>query len=157
MQFRFALLFPLLAAGICAAQQPGVGFSVIGVAATETARINVLNEAPDSLAALGCRAVLQFFGTDGQLLKELTIDNLGPGKIAFLDFAAADRQNKEGRTPVRAVVRSGYGGGANPPPKLLEACRVVPNLEIFDADTGKTQRLLVDTRALAVDSRDLPL
>lgn len=148
------------------AQQPGVGFAVIGVAASQSARINVYNEAPSALpsnppqdvpAQQGCSVVLQFFAADGGLLKEQTIDNLAPGKIAFLDYTPADRPSKELRTPIRAVARFGQvGGGANPAPGTLAPCQVVPNLEIYEADTGKTQLLLTETRPLSTRQISLP-
>lgn len=157
--WRFAITLALACAA--AAQEPGAGFAVIGVAATQTARINVLNEAAtpnpvappqDSAVTADCRVVLQFYGSDGQLLKEKVVDNLTPGKIAFLDLTPADRPNKDLRIPVRAVARFGYSGGANPGPGVFEACRVLPNLEIFDAASGKTQILLTESRPLPTDS-----
>ena len=146
------------------AQQPGAGFPAVGVAATQTARINVLNEAPtnsggppqDSDVIAACQVVMQFFGSDGQLLKEKVVDNLAPGKIAFLDLTPADRPGKDLRTPIRGVARFGYSGGANPMPGMLDACRAVLSLEIFDVDSGKTQILLTETRPLAIAPRSIP-
>ena len=152
----WSLAVPLALACAALAQQPGAGFTVVGVAPKQTARINVVNEATatsapgqrDGELSFDCRVVLQFYGLDGQLLKERVVDNLGPGKIAFLDLPAADRPNKDVRTPVRAVARFGYAGGANPPPGMLEGCRVLPSLEIFDADSGKAELLITEARAL---------
>ena len=146
-----------LLAGACAGQQTGAGFAVVGVAAGQTARINVYNEAvgakpvpgQDSGSALPCRVVMQFFGAEGELLKERTIDDFGAGKIAFLDFGPGDRPEKEKKIPVRAVVLSGYSGGANPPAGTAEACRVVPNMEIYETESGKTELLMTETRPLS--------
>ena len=153
MKLGMAILF----AGVCLAQQTGVGFAVVGVAVGQTARINVLNEAvasrplpgQDGSVALPCRVTLQFFGAEGELLKERAIDDFGAGKIAFLDLGPGDRPEKAARTPVRAVVQWGYAGGANPPAGTAEACQVVPNMEIYDTETGKTQLLLTETRPLS--------
>lgn len=155
------LLISFLSLAVAAMAQPGAGFRVLGVAQGQTARINVFNEAPatavrDPESLFGCRVVLQFYGIEGQLLKELAIDNLAPGKIAFLDLAAADRPNKEVRTPIRAVARFGYSGGANPPPGMLEACQVVPSLELYDTDTGKADLVLNETKALPGSSLAVP-
>ena len=154
--FRWSRFAPAIALACTAAaqQQPGVGFAVIGVPASQTARINVLNEAiatapggppRDSEVTPGCQVVLQFYGSDGQVLKEQAIDGLAPGKIAFLDFTPADKA----RTPIRAVARFGYSGGAQPMPGMADACRIVPSLEIFDTESGKTQILLTDAKPLA--------
>ena len=141
-----------LLAVACFGQQTGAGFAVVGVAAGQTARINVVNEAPakgPESMALPCRVTLQFFGAEGELLKERSIDDFGAGKIAFLDLGPGDRPEKETRTPVRAVVRWGYAGGANPPAGTAEACQVVPNMEIYETESGKTQLLLTETRPLS--------
>lgn len=138
--------------GACVGQQTGAGFAVVGVAAGQTARINVVNEAPakgPESMALPCRVTLQFFGAEGELLKERSIDDFSAGKIAFLDLGPGDRPEKETRTPVRAVVRWGYAGGANPPAGTAEACQVVPNMEVYETETGKTQLLLTETRPLS--------
>ena len=155
------LAIPLLSA--CAAvAQPGAGFAVIGVAAVQTARINVINEAHAGRSAgdgeliFSCRVVLQFYGADGKLLKERAVEDLGSGKIAFLDLTAADRPNTEIRTPIRAVARFGYSGGANPPPGLIEGCKVLPSLEIFDSATGKAEIVITEARALPGASISVP-
>lgn len=148
------ICFPLLASWAAFGQQPGAGFAVIGVAVSQTARINVVNEAPialpgqDSEVSPGCRVVLQFYGADGAILKERIIEDLAPGKIEFLDLAKADRPGSNLRTPIRAIARFGYSGGANPPRALIEGCRVVPSLEIYDSESGKADLVITEAKAL---------
>lgn len=150
----------ILLAGACAGQQTGVGFAVVGVGAGQTARINVLNEGvgrgPDS-GVLPCPVTMQFFGAEGELLKERLVEQLAPGKIAFLDLKAEDRTSKEAKIPVRAVVTFGYAGGANPPEGTMAACQVVPNVEIYDADSGKTVLLLTEMRPVAKGKQGLEI
>ena len=165
MYLNWLLAVPLALACVLPAQQPGAGFAVVGVAASQTARINVLNEAgsgpaagpaQDSEVMFDCRVVLRFLGSEGQLLKEKVVENLAAGKIAFLDLTAADRPPKELRTPVRAVALFGYSGGANPPRGLLEACRVTLSLEIFDSESGKAEIVLTEAKALPASSKSVP-
>ncbi len=162
MYSNWLVAIPLAMAPLLLAQQPGAGFAVVGVAASQTARINVTNEAgagpvpapaQDTETVFDCRVVLRFLGSDGQLLKERVVDNLALGKIVFLDLTAADRPIKELRTPVRAVVFFGYSGGANPPRGMLEACRVSISLEIFDSVNGKAQIILTEAKAILGTSR----
>ncbi|MBL8236074.1 MAG: hypothetical protein JNM66_01540 [Bryobacterales bacterium] len=158
-------IIPALAmvlAGAAFAQQPGAGFAVVGVAASQTARINVVNEgvpAPpgqDGEVLPPCRVVLQFYGADGGLIKERVLEELAPGKIGYLDLTKADRPANEVRTPIRAVARFGYSGGANPPRALLEGCRILPSLEIFDAETGKAELVITEAKPLPVSSIAVP-
>lgn len=158
---RLFAVSPILAVAAFG-QQPGAGFAVVGVAATQTARINVVNEAPpaprggDSEVLPGCRVVLQFYGADGTVLKEWAVEDLAPGKIEFLDLGKADRPGKSLRTPIRAVARFGYAGGANPPRGLLEGCRVVPSLEIYDSESGKADLVITEAKALPGASMSVP-
>ena len=166
MKLRLCFALACLSALQLAAQEPGAGFAAIAVADSQSLRINVLNEAlpvvpsaarQDSAVTADCRVVLQFYGSGGQLLKERIVDNLAPGTIAFLDFTPADRPTNELRTPVRAVARFGYVGGANPSGEVVSACRVLPSVEVFEAATGKTQILVTDARALPTpDPRRIP-
>ena len=166
MILRLWFALACLSALQLAAQEPGAGFAVIDVADSQSLLINVLNEAlpvapstarQDSTVTADCRVVLQLYGSGGQLLKERIIENLAPGTIAFLDFTPADRPTNELRTPVRAVARFGYVGGANPSGEVVAACRVLPSVEVFEAATGKTQIVITDAHALPTpDPRRIP-
>lgn len=151
-----------LLAGACAGQQTSVGFAVVGLAAGQTARINVLNEAVASGrggAAGPCKVTLRFLGAEGELLKERVLEELGAGKIAFLDLKAEERKSKEAKAPVRAVVMYGYAGGRNLPEGVAAACQVVPNVEIFETASGKTVLVLTETRPVETSRKrdvDIP-
>lgn len=123
--------------------KPGVGFPIVSIAAGQTARINALNSGPLTQAASGCRVGLQFYDTQGQLLKQTAIAGLVVGKVAELDLSRTELPGKDPAS-ILAVVVFGYSGGANPPRGIVEAtnCRIVPSLEISDDQSGRTSIVL---------------
>jgi len=53
----------------------------------------------------------------------------------------------------------GYGGGANPPQKLLQqiaACNIVPRVEIYDNDTGNIRIVVTEARPLPGPLQPVP-
>jgi len=130
----------------------GLGFDLMGVAPGQSARINVLNQAvsPAPEGPAGCRIALQFYDAQGQLLRELIIPRLGMGQSASLDLNRDDFPGSD-RLSLRAIMAFGYGGGANPPPQLLQriaTCNIVPSLEIYDNGTGNIRVVMTDARPL---------
>jgi hypothetical protein len=146
-----SLLALALAALVSAPAQTGSGFPVVGIAAGQSARINVLNAArPDPANPTSCNVTLQFMDTNGKLLKQTAV-NLQPGAGGGLDFGWAELPGNDLRTEVRAVLLFGYSGGANPPAAILQqsACGyLVPSLEVYDNGTGRTSFILTDAKAL---------
>ncbi len=132
-------------AGAQSTNSPGFGFALIGIAIGQTARVNALNLATqDPANPSSCSATLQFLDTQGNVLKQATV-NLSPGSAASLDLKKSELQTTAARSEIRAVALFGYAGGANPPQPILQttACNLpVPSLEIFDSTTGRTSLIL---------------
>src|SRR5579862_7965413 len=72
---------------------PGLGFAMVGIAPGQTARINALNVGPGGrvlprsgveTGSCGGGVTFEFYGAAGELLKKTVINNLPPGKTAFL-------------------------------------------------------------------------
>jgi hypothetical protein len=147
------LLFVLISTVMSAqpSSQPGLGFAMIGIAIGESARVNAVNignasSTPDS----SCSVTLQFLDSDGQLLKQKVV-TLQSGKAALLDIGRGELPGgNDPRAEIRAVLLFGYYGGANPPPAVLQKfdCNIVPSLEVFDNNTGRTSFILTDAKQL---------
>jgi hypothetical protein len=90
------------------------------------------------------------YDSEGQLLKESAIPGLQPGKATFLDLSRDELPGNEGRTEVRAVLHFGYFGGANPGPGVLRRfnCNILPSVEVFDSETGKSSVFTTDAKPL---------
>ena len=140
-------------------------FGMTGVAANQTARLNALNSAPQPSGSAGalpapstCKVTLQIFDDQGTKLQELVIDNLSPGKAINLDYARPSSTTPAVplRIQVRGVVTisSAFAStivAVNGPAIIAPAfCSVVPTLEVFDSDTGKTQVILANASSVPV-------
>src|ERR1035438_5657404 len=76
-----------LAIRVSASAQTGSGFPMIGVASGQSARVNAVNTAQQDLSnPTSCSLTLQFLDTNGNLLKQNTV-NLQPGTAASLDLS----------------------------------------------------------------------
>jgi hypothetical protein len=131
-------------------------FGMVGVALNQTARLNVVNAAAPPtgpVALVVCSMTLQLFDDQANKVAELAVDNLAPGKALHLDLArpaAAPNVTAPLRIQVRGVVI--VGGRVTPQPvdtpalpvPVPSVCAVVPTLEVFDNDTGKTQVVLTN-------------
>jgi hypothetical protein len=137
---------------------PGVGFSIVGFSAGQTARLNALNTGPGgpvsptgvTPGSCGGGVTFEFYSIDGELLKSKVINNLLPGKAAFVDLKYDDLPKGSARTEIRAVLRFGYAAATPPGPeraKLFE-CNLFPSLEVFDNATGRTSLILTDAKLL---------
>lgn len=102
---------------------------MVGLTAGQTARLNVLN--PGALApavATVCAAQLSFLNTEGKVLKTTSV-TVPPGEsMSFnldrdLDLIVSDL-----RVQVRAVIAY-----------TSNTCALLPTLEVFNDDTGRTQ------------------
>ena len=143
---------------VSASAQTGSGFPMVGIASGQSARVNALNAArQDTANPTSCNLTLQFLDTNGNLLKQSTV-NLQPGAAASLDLSWGDLPGGDLRTEVRAVLLFGYSGGANPPPGILQqsACgNLVPSLEVYDNTSGRTS--LVLTTAITLPAPVTPV
>ena len=118
--------------------QPDPPFGMVGIAAGQTARLNLVNTAsPDAaLYAPPCRARLRFFDAAGNVLTRTTVE-VPAGQSTFLDYPFVTT-NTVGDVvgPLRAEIRPAvsFVDGEFAPP-----CRV--NVEIYENETGRTSIL----------------
>jgi hypothetical protein len=112
------------------------GFGMVGIVEGQTARLNLVNlgNGPSEFPP-PCRATLQFFDGEGNVLAERRV-RLEAGRAAFLDLTPTSiPANTVGDVlaPPRAQIRAAINptGGEYPPP-----CRAT--LEIFDNATSRT-------------------
>jgi hypothetical protein len=133
---------------------PSTEFStgMVGLAPGQTARLNLVNVGVASASPLPCVLLLAFLDSNSKLLKQ-TLVSLKPGQAAFLDLPSDDaggtvaengpKIESAQRVPIRGI---GYNpllapGSAIPQPL---SCNLVPTLELFDTDTGRTVAILGD-------------
>lgn len=132
--------------------QPGLGFAIFSIAPGQSMRVNALNSGPvvPIQDPAGCQVTLAFFDSNGQKLKQASIAGLEPGKAAHLDISREEFQGDDSRAGIRAVLQFGYFGGANPGPEVLRHfnCDILPSLEVFDNETGKTSLTSTDAKRL---------
>ena len=145
---RMALGF--IVAGVCAGVGIGAsvvlrafnpqpdppGFGMVGIAAGQTARLNIVNlgNGPSAIPP-PCRATLQFLDDQGNLLANQHV-RVEAGNAVFLDLAASFPSTNgvgDDLAPPRAEIRAAIEtpDGELPPP-----CKAT--LEIFDNASGRT-------------------
>jgi len=131
---------------------------IVGVASTQTARLNVLNLQPviPGVAAVACPATLEFYDETGALLKQLVLTNISPANSASLVFKPPFLSaTANARAQIRAVVFTPSTAAANPgqvtPAPMIAVnagCSVMPSLEIVDDLTGITHIVTTDLRPM---------
>jgi hypothetical protein len=152
---------------------PAVTTGAVGLAASQTAQLNVVSLAtatppcspPQACPAIPtplCQVQLEFWDSQGKMVKSpLVISNLAPGATASLQIKLTDVTTSTSplRTEVRGVVRrmtptlaTGVSTPPTPIPQPIAfapaSCAVATTLEIFDTTTGVTQALTSDLHAL---------
>jgi hypothetical protein len=150
---------------------PAVTTGAVGLAASQTAQLNVVNLNTASAPAtttptVPCQVQLEFWDSQGKLVKSLSIPNqtipsLAPGATASLQIKLTDVTTNTSplRTEIRGVVRryapSPATGVTTTPTPIAQpiafypaSCTVATTLEIFDTATGVTQSLTSDMRVL---------
>jgi hypothetical protein len=123
---------------------PSAQFSsgMIGLASGQTARLNVVNVGVPNMFPLPCVLALAFLDSDNKILKQMFV-SVGFGKAAFVDLVMSN--GGTGRVQIRGI---GYNpllspGSAIPQPL---SCNLVPTLELFDTETGRTAAIVTDFR-----------
>ena len=141
----------ILGAAVCLAQHATSAANIaqttgtVGLAAGQTARLNVVNPgAVPPATPTACTASLAFVNLFGAMIR-LTNVSLAPGMSAFLDLHDSDLGLGAGdRAQIRGVVTTmvtASTGGTT-------ACSLVPSLEIFDATSGRTLVVLTQTQTV---------
>ena len=143
---------------------PALTTGAVGLAASQTAQLNVVNLIPAGATAtttpvLPCQVQLEFWDAQGKMVKSSVVNNLAAGAAASLQIKLADvTTNTALRTEIRGVVRRAAQPGqmgpgpmtpiAQPIAFVPASCAVATTLEIFDTATGVTQLLTSDQHAM---------
>ena len=116
-------------------------FGMVGIAAGQTARLNVLNVGGQG-QAVECIASMIFVDDQGALLKTNTF-KMRPGRSVSLDLVADVDLGlgTNDRRQIRAVLARLPGEA----PQNAPTCVLAPTLEIFDRFTGRTSIVMVNT------------
>jgi len=154
---------------------PAVTTGAVGLAATQTAQLNVVNlnttsPSTTTTPTVGCQVQLEFWDSTGKMVKSLAISDLAPGATGSLQIKLTDVTTNTSplRTEVRGVVRrttttppqTGVTIPAGPilqPIAIPASCSVAITLEVFDSTTGVTQSLTSDLHALEDFTTVVPL
>jgi hypothetical protein len=123
-------------------------FGMVGLAAGQTARLNLLN--PGSLLLTGaaanspaaaCFAQLTFLDSTGKTLKTASVSALSGQSAPFDLNRDLDLTTTAQRVEIRATVQAmpNPTAGATAVPFF---CSLIPTLEVFDNSTGKTTVVL---------------
>ncbi len=124
-----------------ATASPDFSSGMLGVAAGQTARLNIVNIAGPAVSPLPCVLAVAFVDSNSKILKH-TFVSLTSGKAAFLDLSLTGLGASD-RISIRGI---GYNpllapGAAIPQPL---SCKLLPTLELFETDTGRTVAILGD-------------
>lgn len=108
-------------------------FGLVAMVKGQVAQFNaVCSNLPSEVSPGPCRAELSFNDINGKPLKRMTIA-LRPGRSASLALPASS----EGRIQLQPVILLDQGSG-----------RVIPTVEVFDEDTGRTTLLIAPVNGL---------
>lgn len=144
---------------------PATSTGVVGLAASQTAQLNVVNlvtaGTTTTTPTVPCQVQLEFWDSQGKMVKmSPTPITLAPGAAAFLQIKLSDVTSPTSplRTEVRGVVRrptpTPQTGVTIPPGTTVQPifypayCTVATTLEIFDTTSGVTQSLTSDMHVL---------
>jgi hypothetical protein len=132
-QERLAPTIPVL-------PSPTFSFGMIGIGTGQTARLNVVNlvRTPSpvaiSIAQVPCKVELDLYDSQGKLIKQKTVANLGFGQADFLDLLRSELNTTAAHVDVSGVVKVASTQSF--------FCNVSPTLEVFDNVTGATTAIL---------------
>jgi len=123
---------------------PSFSFGMIGLGTTSTARLNAVNVVrtppPILIAQVPCKVELDLYDSEGKLLKQKTIANLGYGRADFLDISRSELATAGTHVEISAVVKVGSNQSF--------FCSVSPTLEVFDSVSGTTTAILTTSNAM---------
>ncbi len=118
---------------------------MVGLTAGQTARLNVLNPGTEGpiIAGANCAAQLSFVNAAGVVVKTMPVNVIPGQSVAFnldrdVDLASVMDLRAEVRATIQAPVPTPATATTAP------TCRLIPTLEVFNDDTGRTQ--FIDTR-----------
>ena len=119
---------------------------IVGIAAGQTARLNILN--PGVLppaTGVTCTAAVAFLDGNGTVLKSTSLSvapgtNMGFNLRSDTDLqlvVPGDRREIRATITIPAAVPTTTGSA-----ELAPSCKVIPTLELFDSLSGQTQLIL---------------
>jgi hypothetical protein len=134
---------------------------MVGLTVGQTARLNVLNPGmPGPAVAVDavCSAQLSFLNDQGVVLKTATV-NVAPGKSVPIDL---DRDTDlasvtDKRVELRAVIQIPPVTPVVPVLPQPITCALVPTLEVFNNDTGKTELIMAQFNGVFLPGPVVPV
>ena len=129
---------------------------MVGIAPTQTARINVLNLNPVVGTPVVCSVLLQFVDANDNVLKSATISNIPPGQAAGLNLMREEIPDSTvTREHIRGVVRNPLipAAGSTAVPA---GCSVFTTLEVFDDVSGDTLTFTSHVKPVPVAAVPVP-
>jgi hypothetical protein len=126
-------------------------FGMVGLTEGQTARLNLLNPGVLPPLATGaiCSVQASFLDSKGTVLKTAPL-LVPPGQSVPFDL---DRDTDlttvaDQRVQIRATLQTPAPSPVFANPIALFGCPLIPTLEIFNKDTGRTQVVLTETRSV---------
>jgi hypothetical protein len=123
------------------APPPPSQFPPIGLAAGETAQVNVVNTAIPSIGgpAPSCTGTITFYNASGSIIGAATSFAVGSGQIFSVTLPYAST----GVSGARTIVRAQFAlVGVVTGPQSLPPCALASSLETYDTATGVTHSLI---------------
>jgi hypothetical protein len=124
-------------------------FGMVGLAANQTARLNALALPMGGpiIAGGSCQVTIEFFNEQGTSLKTST-QPVNGGAAVHLDLQRGDLDADTDRREIRGTVRSSFVLPPGVAVPVFAGCTLVPTLEVFDQENGRTMAVLESTRSL---------
>ncbi len=125
-------------------------FGMVGLTQGQTARLNLLNPGVLPPLATGaiCSAQVSFLDNKGAVLKTAPISVLPGQSVPFDLNRDTDVTSTDQRVQIRAILQTPLPSPIVASPQQLMGCPLIPTLEIFDNDTGRTQVVITETRGV---------
>ena len=125
-------------------------FGMVGLAANQTARLNALGQPMGGpiIAGASCEATLEFFNDQGASLKTSMPLKVVGGQSVHFDLQRSDIDGDVDRREIRGTVRTSFVGPQGSAIPVFGFCSVIPTLEVFDQESGRTMTVLESTHAL---------
>jgi len=125
-------------------------FGMVGLTEGQTARLNLLNPGVLPPLATGaiCSAQVSFLDSKGTVLKTAPISVLPGQSVPFDLNRDTDVTSSDQRVQIRATIQIPAPSPVVVGPPQAFGCPLVPTLEIFNKDTGRTQVVITETRSV---------
>src|SRR5882724_4908845 len=104
-------------------------FGMVGITRGQTARLNVLNVGREPI-----NLSLNFTDSAGRLIKQ-SFETVEGGHAIFLDLTPGTVDDVAGRFQIHASIEASSRGGDG-------SRQIIPTLEVFDNETGRTHVVL---------------